>query len=72
MEIKQLIESHRAHNRIGELRKMQEELQQVIDNAHERVEAALDKWYTAISDKEKLESAQKAFADIEEAIRLLK
>lgn len=71
MTIEKTIESHATHNRIGELRKMQEELQDVIDKAHERVEAALDKWYTAISDKEKLESAQKAFADIEKAIQSL-
>lgn len=67
--LEQIIEDHRVNNRVGELKKMQSELQHVIDYVHEKVEKMLDRGVTPVQEKEKLKSAQKAFADIEKAIQ---
>lgn len=68
----EIIESHKAHGRIGELEKMRSELQQVIDYVHEKVEKMLDRGVTPVQEKKNLKQAQDNFALIEEAIRSLK
>lgn len=68
----EIIESHKAHGRLGELEKMQSELQQVIDYVHEKVEKMFDRGVTPVQEQKNLKQAQDNFALIEEAIRSLK
>lgn len=70
--LEQIIENHRIHNRVGELKKMQSELQQVIDYVHEKVEKMLDRGVTPVQEKKNLKQAQDNFALIEKAIKSLK
>lgn len=69
--LEQIIENHRIHNRVGELKKMQSELQQVIDYVHEKVEKMLDRGVTPVQEKKNLHQAQSNFALIEKAIQSL-